>query len=103
MIDNTFNRDGFYLIPPTARTILDCVFVPAEVEPPLSELQRHVGGYIEYVSLPSGAIGWVNEEGKLKGLPFNPLATALYANPSDSICGTMVVCCGKARDEGDAG
>jgi hypothetical protein len=37
----------------------------------LAELQGFVGGYIEALYLPDGSILWLNEEGKLKGLPEN--------------------------------
>jgi uncharacterized protein DUF3846 len=86
--------DGFYVLAPHN----DPIFCPQANEPTLTQLQGHVGGYIELVSIGGGkADGVVNEEGKLRGLPFNPLATALYNNPNDRIVGTMVVCCGKAR------
>lgn len=98
-MNSPWNRDGYYVIFPTSRSLLDCVFIPAEVEPSLKTLQGHVGGFIEWVRLPFPVTAYVNEEGKLLNLPFNPLATSLYANVNDSICGTMVVCCGKAREE----
>lgn len=44
------------------------------------EMQELVGGYFEIVAAPNHP-GWVlviNEEGKLKGLPFNKNATDLY-------------------------
>lgn len=45
----------------------------------LAELQTMVGGYIEAVRLDGDQIMWVNEEGKLKGLPLNPEATRMAA------------------------
>lgn len=52
----------------------------------LIELQSIVGGYIEAVRLSGDLIMWVNEEGKLKGLPVNPEATRMAAFCA-SICG----------------
>lgn len=46
----------------------------------LDEMQKHVGGFIELASAKEP--GWtlvINEEGKLKGLPVNEYATALYS------------------------
>ena len=40
----------------------------------LAELQRYVGGYIEALDLQNGSIMWLNEEGKLNGLPYNLVA-----------------------------
>jgi len=43
----------------------------------LSELQGHVGGYIEVVRLPKGKIMLVNEEGLFMGLPMNARASEI--------------------------
>jgi hypothetical protein len=43
-------------------------------------LSRGVGGYIEAVTLSEGLVMWVNEEGKLKSLPRNPVATRWFSN-----------------------
>lgn len=43
----------------------------AEIENSLSKLQEIVGGYIETVTFTSDACLIVNEEGRLKGLPYN--------------------------------
>ena len=40
-------------------------------EPSLEQAQAFVGGYVEGISFPNGDYLIVNEEGKLKGLPFN--------------------------------
>lgn len=54
---------------------------PTKIAPTVELFQRVVGGYIEAVNLtmPDGtaAVMYVNEEGRLHGLPPNPLATAL--------------------------
>lgn len=72
------------------------------VEPPLKEMQKAVGGYIEYVDLnryneeTGERIGKfraliVNEEGKLHGLPVNHRATNIlhdrYPGHTDIIVG----------------
>lgn len=61
----------------------------------LSELQGFVEGYIEIVDLRNGKIMVVNEEGKLKDLPFNHAATKIYAETysnRDVIVGNALVC-----------
>jgi hypothetical protein len=76
----------------------------------LRQLQEAVGGYIEAVDLPDfirdarRAVCYVNEEGKLTGLPFNGRATDLLVPGvglmwGDSIAGPMVVC-GFDADDG---
>lgn len=74
---------------------------------PLDDLQKGVEGWIEivpdfdtYGGKP--AVAFVNEEGKLKGLPFNAKATDLWAaalgmNPNDigdEIVGNMLIVTG---------
>ena len=61
----------------------------------LSELQGFVEGYLEIVELKNGKIMVVNEEGKLKDLPFNHAATKIYAetySSRDIIVGNALVC-----------
>ena len=60
----------------------------------LKELQAVVGGYIECLPLKTGMTMVVNEEGKLKGLPYNDLATAIAYNSGymDIIVGSVLVC-----------
>ena len=61
----------------------------------LSELQGFVEGYIEIIDLRNGKIMVVNEEGKLKDLPFNHAATKIYAETysnRDVIVGNALVC-----------
>jgi len=57
----------------------------------LEELQEVVGGYIEIISLSNGFLMVLNEEGKLKGLPFNEQASQLIP-PTDYIVGDVLVC-----------
>lgn len=63
------------------------IFIPSDQETPLQQrefrtledYQQAVGGYIEAVDLPdAGATMFVNEEGLLRRLPFNPRATFLW-------------------------
>lgn len=72
--------------------------------PPLEELQRLVGGYIEYVpGKKNGQVVTVivNEEGKLRGLPFNPRATKIYRDFFDdgelTLVGTALIWDGEIR------
>jgi hypothetical protein len=64
----------------------------------LDEWQRLVDGYIEMVTLPDGRVFVVNEEGKLRGLPMNRRATALWyeavpaARGVDVLVGDVVLC-----------
>ena len=58
-----------------------------------SVLSGAVGGYIECVSLASDLDMWVNEEGKLMGLPVNPIGTRMWRaafGPTDVIVGDII-------------
>ena len=61
----------------------------------LEEMQEAVGGYIEVVrSAFDRLVMIVNEEGKLRGLPYNPTATAIMGVgglPGDYIVGTALL------------
>ena len=60
-----------------------------DIENTLEALQKSVDGYIETITLVQGrAVMIVNEEGLLRGLGINPLATALYGS---AIVGVAVV------------
>jgi len=53
----------------------------SDKEPAWRDMQKYVGGYLEHVSvLVDGkrAHMYVNEEGLIHGLPFNPRATEHY-------------------------
>lgn len=66
-------------------------------------LSRAVGGFIEAVNLPNGLTLWVNEEGKLDGLPVNEYATRLFVSAFgavDVIVGNAIVT-GGADDDGE--
>ena len=47
-------------------------------EPTLKEAQEFVGGYVELITFPNGDYLIINEEGKIKNLPYNPEASALW-------------------------
>ena len=64
----------------------------------LDDYQKIVGGYIEVVVLADGCSMYVNEEGKLDGLPVNAAATVLV--PGDVIVGNVLIV-GPTDDEGD--
>ena len=53
-------------------------------EPTLKEAQKFVGGYVEGISFPNGDYLIINEEGKIKNLPLNPEATALWRATFDN-------------------
>ena len=60
-----------------------------DIENKLEAFQEAVDGYIETVTLvPDEVVMIVNEEGLLRGLGINPLATALYGS---AIVGVTVV------------
>jgi hypothetical protein len=53
---------------------------PFDAKDSLSQLQRGVGGYIERLPIwgQNDIDCFINEEGKLKGLAFNPVLTRYY-------------------------
>ena len=53
-------------------------------EPTLKEAQKFVGGYVEGIPFPNGDYLIINEEGKIKNLPLNPEATALWRATFDN-------------------
>lgn len=60
----------------------------------LKELQNLVGGYIETISVSTNQLMVINEEGKLRKLPFNQKATeiALENSVIDAIVGDVLIC-----------
>jgi len=77
-----------------------------EQDKPISydKMVECVGGFIEAVYL-NGAVGYVNEEGKIFGLPNNVHATKLAHNHEaiyndDYIAGNMLIV-GNCDDEGE--
>lgn len=76
----------------------------------LKQLQDYVGGYIELIFLRDGSnrVMVVNEEGKLHGLPSNPIASNVLHNAKslgeDFIVGDALLCDrvpGEHPDNGD--
>lgn len=68
----------------------------------LEELQGLVGGYIERVPMSNGKSMYVNEEGKLNGLPYNEKATQILRQqgriPNDYIVGDVVILSNEEED-----
>ncbi len=61
----------------------------------LEEMQGIVGGYIETIRLLDGRVMVLNEEGKLKGLPVNHMATSVAGASiftHDVLVGDVLVC-----------
>ena len=62
----------------------------------LDELKEFVGGWIECVYLNKQQVMVVNEEGKLRNLPYNAIATAAYQlmfqPTNDFIVGNALLC-----------
>lgn len=67
-------------------------------------MTEYLEGYLEFVSLSKECCVYVNETGKLDGLPVNRIATyiARMINPqfSDVIVGNAIFC-GPADDDGE--
>lgn len=66
-----------------------------DTQPSYDQIVQHVGGLLEGVAIQN-TTSYINEEGKIMGLPVNKIATVLaHADeaimPSDHICGDMVV------------
>lgn len=73
----------------------------------LPYLQDKVGGWVQAIDLQGKLAGftlWLNEEGKITGLPFNDIATMLwelsYGAYTDIILGDCVIT-GGTDDEGE--
>jgi Domain of unknown function (DUF3846) len=82
----------------------ECSVVDIKEGDELGQLQSLVGGYIELVrSNYTGLLVYVNEEGKLQGLPRNRRMTNFLRHTlgSDYIVGPAVIM-GAIDDEGDA-
>ena len=69
--------------------------------PPLEEMQKFVGGYVERLRLKNGHTLYVNEDGRLNGLPTNKIATALWNanwNTGYRIVGNVIYHCMENKD-----
>ena len=81
--------------------------VISDKEPTLKEMQEFVGGLIQVVRATDGSHIIINEEGKIKGLPMNMVATTMYlgedwnddtsAMANDFLVGNAMILKGKAR------
>ena len=74
----------------TLHVMTDCSFSNDIHDPNLENLQAAVGGLIQAIDLAPELTMWCNDEGKLMGLPVNPVATALwtrYYGETDVIVG----------------
>lgn len=76
-----------------------------ELQPGLQALQAAVGGHIEAVRSATGETTlWINEDGKVHGLPENPVGTWLWwhlhpaARGRDFLVGPVVITGGPDRD-----
>ncbi|WP_448812149.1 DUF3846 domain-containing protein [Agromyces bauzanensis] len=99
MTTTTETTTGFLLVP---------VEGPVQVIEPGADsgdtLRKAVGGWFECVGLEAGLDMWLNEEGKLEGLPHNRRAQGLwdatFGAGTDYIVGPAVLS-GGVDDEGD--
>ena len=72
------------------------------------ELQKFVGGWIEGIHIGKNGFAYIDEEGKLKKKPINPLATKIWheslrknnLTTNDFIVGKMILT-GPADDDGN--
>lgn len=73
----------------------DKIEVSKEQKLDLEFMQSVVGGYIERISLFDGRAMYINEEGKMKGLPKNDQATFLAdlsgISPDDCVVGDVII------------
>lgn len=91
-------------------TMNELKVVEFDVENEYKTLSDGVGGYIECVRLPTTAedLGspidmWVNEEGRIKGLPYNHFGSLLYTmnfRTDEPIVGDIVLT-GGTDEEGN--
>jgi hypothetical protein len=96
--------DGVWRILPTHDGLDFRAFTPTTTPPTLEELQAFVGGYVEHVELRNVGHGWLDEDGKMKGLPINQVATNLChlshaIARDDFIVGPFMLTVGKASPE----
>lgn len=73
-------------------------------EDTLAKLQGAVGGWVQAIDLSDTVTMWLNEEGKLEGLPHNPTAQSLFdsafGSGHDYLVGNVVLT-GGVDSEGD--
>ena len=67
----------------------------------LDALQGGVGGWVQAIDIREDVTMWLNEEGKLEGLPHNPIAQALWEQAfgrTDYMVGNAVFTGGTDKD-----
>jgi hypothetical protein len=85
-------------------TNLDLVEMPAIA---YKDIREAVGGTIQHIALRGAFKGlalYIHDEGKLIGLPFNDIATAIWEasyGKTDVILGDVVLVSNKTDDEGN--
>jgi hypothetical protein len=67
----------------------------------LENLQKTVGGYIETVTLPCGVVVICDEEGRLKGKPYNCTVFPQNAVERVSFVGDIIVCGARGAEFAD--
>lgn len=73
-------------------------------EDTLSMLQGAVGGWVQAIDISPDVTMWLNEEGKLEGLPHNPTAQSIFDSafgPGQDYLVGNVVLTGGVDEEGD--
>ncbi|MEO7016014.1 MAG: DUF3846 domain-containing protein [Leifsonia sp.] len=95
-----------YFIAPESNAAIRCV-IPRAGGESLKALQALVDGYVEVVNSSDDTVSfWINEEGKLRGLPINTLATAFWwavcpeAVNVDTLRGNVVILGGTDKHGG---
>ena len=60
----------------------------------MEEIQHVVGGYFAIIDLKNGTWAYVNEEGQLYGLPYNPILTEMAHARYGLVdmCGAALIC-----------
>lgn len=77
------------------------------IDQTLTTYRQILGGHLEAVPAGEGAVFWCNEEGKIHGLPRNPMATYLWwklephMEGLDDLRGAVVVT-GPTDEDGDS-
>jgi len=69
----------------------------------LKVLQNAVGGWVQAIDLNEKVTMWLNEEGKMIGLPLNAIATEMWTRvfgPTDIMVGNAVIT-GGVDEEGE--
>lgn len=65
------------------------------------DLSGQIGGYIEHVTSKTKASMYIDEEGKIKNLPANIVATSFWGFAHDVLCGPVIVFGEVSRDGDD--